>query len=182
MNINIKEKKYKSEGWVNFPRYITSLFREGIINLAERNLYVWARLNANPYGIYSTSIEQLAFDVFNGKKTGNYINKLLISLKKKGLIWYKRRQGFKGTFEIHFDDFLTPKGLRSLDSCFKDEIVSSGEVLESSQNKDSVQSEVEREIQKIKEKYSFLKSKFSVPSENNGFRSYHKDNDNENKK
>ena len=67
MNINIKEQKTKSEGWVSFPRYIASLFREGVINLAERNLYLWARLNANPYGIYSTSIDQLAFDVFSGK-------------------------------------------------------------------------------------------------------------------
>lgn len=98
------------KNYVVVPRDIASDYRNGRINRAELNAYLWMRINANPYGIAYMSLETVAEDVFGSSKKKNYANKVLLSLKAKSLIFYEQRSGRRGTFEVHFDNWLTPGG------------------------------------------------------------------------
>ena len=123
-NDNEYTMEQKLENWVAFPRKITSDFREGKITHAEMDVYNWLRLNANPYGIATTSFSDLVQDLFRGKNSENNINKILLSLKRKRYIYYKKRTGGRGSFEVHFDDFITPsKQITTLDRFFEPEEV-----------------------------------------------------------
>lgn len=97
------------EPYITIPRYIASDYREGKISLNEWILYTWIRTNANPYGIASANISALRTDVFP-KVTENYVNQLLLSLRDKKYLYFASRQGHRGSFEVHFGDWLLPAG------------------------------------------------------------------------
>jgi hypothetical protein len=113
----------KLENYVIFKREIATKFRDREITKNEFDIYCWLRLNANPYGISITSLSDINDDLFYSKNSNNNINKILSSLKKKRLIFYKKRKGERGSFNIHFADFIVPKskGLTKLDKLFDEE-------------------------------------------------------------
>jgi hypothetical protein len=116
------DKDIKLINWVAFPRKITSDFRNGVITLSEMQVYNWLRLNANPYGIATTSLPDISIDLFIGGKTENSINKILLALKRKKYLYYKRRTGSRGSFEVRFSEFILPTGqITTLDRFFESE-------------------------------------------------------------
>ena len=108
--------KKEIKPYVTIPRYIASDFRGGKLTPRELSLYLWIRINANPYGISIVSLPELMEEPFKGKSE-NSINKLLLSLRRKRYIDYKSRQGRRGSFEVHFGDWLLPdRKIKQLDN------------------------------------------------------------------
>lgn len=114
--MNEKNKDTKNlmpSNWIPFPRKIASDYKNGILSRKEYLLYCHARLQCNPYGIASVHLQSLRDDVFGseGSKSSvsvNYVNQLLLSLKKKKYIYYEARSGRIGSFEVRFGDFKSP--------------------------------------------------------------------------
>lgn len=113
----------KLENYVLFKREVASDFRDKKITRDEMVVYFWMRLNANPYGISTASLSDIDDDLFFGRKSTNYINKILLSLKKQRRIFYQRRTGSRGSFKVHFADFIVPhtKQITKLDKLFLSE-------------------------------------------------------------
>lgn len=123
-----------TEDYVILHRKLAKEFRNKEISREEFYIYVWLKINANPYAISITSSSNLNDDLFYGKKTVNYINKLLLSLKKKQYIHYEDQSGRRGTFEVKLGDFLLPtKILTNLKNSEKnsEDLVSQSLILDS---------------------------------------------------
>ncbi|MBK6545802.1 MAG: hypothetical protein IPG12_11095 [Saprospiraceae bacterium] len=118
----MNNQENKLTNWIPFPRKISSDFRNGVITLSEMQVYNWLRLNANPYGITTTSLSDISIDLFKGRKSENSINKILLALKRKKCLYYKRRTGSRGSFEVRFGEFILPTGqINTLDRFFEEE-------------------------------------------------------------
>lgn len=94
--------------YVILHRKIAEDRRNKKISRNEYLVYVWLRNNANPYGISVTSLSDLNNDIFDGRTTTNSLNKIMLSLKKKRYLYYERRVGSRGSFNVKFPDFLLP--------------------------------------------------------------------------
>jgi len=109
----------KLENFITIPRKIAQDRRSGLLSRPEYDVYMWTRHNANPYGIAIVSLSDIKNDIFDGRVSENYVNKLLISLKSKRYIYYKKRAGRRGSFEVHFGDWILPdKKIKQLDYLF----------------------------------------------------------------
>lgn len=116
----MSNEEKKLSNWIPFPRKISSDFRNGVITLSEMQVYNWLRLNANPYGITITSLIDISTDLYKGRKSENSINKILLALKQKKCLYYKRRTGSRGSFEVRFGEFILPTGqINSIDRFFE---------------------------------------------------------------
>ena len=102
---NRQNLKTKS-AWNNLPIAYKKLHNKGEINHAEYLTLLVLRSGADPYGVASTTLESLSYEVFGNKKDKSYINRVLLSLKRQKFIWYKPRQGRSGSFGIWLDDFI----------------------------------------------------------------------------
>ena len=118
------------KNYVVVPRVVAADYRNGRINRAELQTYLWMRINGNPYGIAHMSLETIAEDVFGSSKKKNYVNKIMLSLKSKRYIYYKHRSGRRGSFEVHFGEWIIPGKneagnpiIKSLDHLFADAAV-----------------------------------------------------------
>jgi hypothetical protein len=99
----------KIEPYITIPRYIVDDVRDGKITYREYELYVWIRLQANPYGISTTSTESIRSDLQHFKST-DWVSKTLRSLRSKKYLHYKERQGHRGSFRINFGDWILKGG------------------------------------------------------------------------
>lgn len=161
----------KLENFVIFQRKLAADYRNRIITLDEFNVYVWLRLNANPYGISVTSLSSLSDDLFRAKKSENQMNKVLLSLKKKRFVYYQKRTGCRGSFEVRLGDFLLPtKKITSLDKLFEAEEGRGGNITEGSLKSELVQSfdTPSQNLSAIKNDIKALVSSFSVGSDGRG--------------
>jgi len=104
--------------FVPFPRKIASDVKSGKIASNEFTLYAWLRVHLNPWGVVSVSLKALKDDIFK-EVSPNYINKLLLSLLSKKYIYYHRRQGRRGSFEVEMGEIVLPnKQIKTLDKYF----------------------------------------------------------------
>lgn len=166
--------------WINFNRNILSKYWNKEINRNEYFLYLHLRNCCDPYGKCKTSINDIRSEVFGNKVGKNYVNKILLSLKSKKLIWFKGRQGVRGSFEVHFGDFIVPGGkIKTLDKYFSDTYVRSN-----SSSLEPEESEATPEAkafsQKFQEDKKGLIEKFSMDTFRDKVRGNHNDNKNNN--
>lgn len=169
----------KLENWVAFPRKIASDYRNGIITRDEYFIYSWLRLNADIFGVSTTSLDNLSNDVLRKKNKKNYVNKLLLSLKEKRFIHYQRRTGRRGTFDVHLADFILPnKTISNLDRFFKTDSVRGDDVIDTSNKSEPEQSLSARSqtLNEIKNEVNSLANTFSI---NKPVRAYNNDNNKE---
>lgn len=101
-------EKHGLTDYVVVPREIATAYRQRLINRPERDVYLWMRVNANPYGIAIMTLEGIAEDVLGSSKKKNYANRILLSLKSKRWVYYEQRSGQRGSFEVHFGDWILP--------------------------------------------------------------------------
>lgn len=94
--------------FITIPKEYASDYRNRLINKQEREMLVWLRMLASPYGIAVADLDSLANDCFSRGTDKNYANKVLLSLKRKRYIYYKERAGCRGSFEVHLDWWLLP--------------------------------------------------------------------------
>ena len=134
--------------YITIPRKVASDYRNRLLSRHERDVYVWIRMIANPYGIATIDLESLAADCF-GRVDKNYANKIILSLKRKRYIFYKQRSGSRGSFEVHVGDWITPyKGengkpfIKQIDEYFDNKSIIIGTNTETSSNKSEVLTEV----------------------------------------
>lgn len=166
----------KIENWVAFKRDIASMLRNREINRNEYVLYLHLRLNCNPYGICSTNINAIKSDIFSNV-TINYINKLLLSLKDKRLVWFARRQGSRSSFEVHFGDFILPdKKIRTLDKYFGNNLVRTNNISEEEEGSELDTEEIDFS-QMFGDKKKDLTKGFSMDSATNQVRGDNNDTD-----
>ncbi len=138
----------KPKPYITNPRFLASDFKSGKITRNELLLLLWLRLNTNPFGILTVNLSAIQEDIFYDTKNNNYANKLMLSLLSKRYLYYENRQGRRGSFEVHFGDWLLPnKTIRNIDHCFNQGEVrsESGEMV-----KDSV--EVSHKLKAVSQK------------------------------
>lgn len=167
------------ENWVPFPRKIANDYRNGIITRDEYFIYSWLRLNADAFGVSTTSLDNLSNDVLRKKNKKNYVNKLLLSLKEKRFIYYSRRTGRRGTFDVHLGDFILPnKVISNLDKFFKKDLVRGDDTLDISDKSEPEQnlSARSQNLNDIKSEINSLADTFSI---NKQIRTYNNDNNKE---
>lgn len=120
MNNNYNETKGGLQNYIPFKRQIADDFRNHKITRDELIVYMWLRLNANQYGITVTNLTALRQDIIRNAKDNSYPNTLILSLKSKRFLYYEKRSGHRGSFDIHFADFILPnKTITSLEKFFK---------------------------------------------------------------
>ena len=94
--------------YVILPRKYIQDVLDGVMSREEFTVLVWIRGSSTPYARFVTTIKGVNQDVFGGRYGDNYINKILLSLKNKKYLYYKPRQGHRGSFAIKSVDFLLP--------------------------------------------------------------------------
>lgn len=165
------------ENWVPFPRELASDYRDRKITRDEFFIYSWIRINANAYGKSTTSLSDLSNDVLRKKNKENYVNKILLSLKEKRYIYYPKRTGCRGSFNVTLDDFILPnKKISSIDKYFKTEefrTLDTNEYTEESEPEKSFDMSSQN-WEELNHDIKSMASSFSVNSE---VRTYNKDND-----
>ncbi len=107
--MNMKNNNNENS-WVSFPRKIRTDRFGRIVTPSEHELCVWMRHGADPYGMIVVSLEGLVADFSHRGWGKNNINKLLLSLREKRYLHYEPRTGRRGSFQVHFPDFLMPNG------------------------------------------------------------------------
>lgn len=168
------------------PHYVAVDYRSGKLKLNELILLLWLRAIGNPYGITTTSLDALRDDIFQKLKK-NSVNSILLKLYQKRYVFYKRRQGQKGSFDIHLDDWMMPeKRYKKLDKFFLADKQENGGEHKSADSESYPQVEpsevsqrLEGQNQKLEEMKSGLISKTSVDSQPRPIRSCHNEHDTE---
>lgn len=100
----------KDKGWMPYYRSDRDALLDGKITPNAYDLYLRIRHAASLYGILQTSLSILRAELTHRKWSENYINKLLLVLKKSGLIYYETRSGRRGSFNIRFEGFFLNDG------------------------------------------------------------------------
>lgn len=167
------------------PHFIATDFRAGKLTRNELALLLWLRAIGNPYGIATTSLEALRDDMFPDLKK-NTVNTILLSLFKKCYVFFERRQGRKGSFDIHLDHWKMPNGYKTLDRFFDSSIRDSESkgtrgVAYPQAKASEVSQKSEVPNQKWREQTNELVKRFSVDAPSAPIRSRHNEHENENK-
>jgi len=119
--MTMTQEKQKVEPFISIPRYIVDDLRDGEINHRQYEVYIWVRLQANPYGIATVSTESILADLSH-LKTTDWVSKILRSLRHPRYLYYKERQGHRGSFRVYFGHWKLPNGeIRTIDKMFTDE-------------------------------------------------------------
>ena len=168
------------------PHYVAKDYRSGKLAFNERNLLLWLRAIGDPYGVATTSLSDLRDDVFPKLKK-NTANAVLLKLLQKHYIFYELRQGKTGTFDIHLNHWMMPKGgYKTLDGFFPSagQDISDGDKTINEENHPPVrpletnQKSVVQN-QKLVELKNQLISKVSANPDSQKIRSYHNEHETE---
>ena len=153
-------------GYVVMPRHIASDNRNGYISNPERNLLMWIRLIADMKGVAHCSMHGLADEAFNGKVSNSHINRILRSLKSKRYLWYRDRNGCRGTFEVHLPDWFIRNGeVKDIENLFEKEL-SRTQTKDEHEPKPQPKPNVDDMKQRIEERKRDISKMFSRSSDN----------------
>lgn len=161
------------------PHFIASDFRNKKMGVNELFLFLWLRTIANPYGIVTTSLDALRDDLFPKLKI-NTVNVVLLLLREKQYVYFKKRQGKRGSFEIHLGDWLLPNkgGYKTLDKFFGNVISSGGMESEATQNLGSMSQKFDYGKSELSKRFSFNREESQItPDYNDNETETDKDND-----
>jgi hypothetical protein len=96
----------KLESFITVPRSILADLRSGKLSKPEFDALLMLRMQGSPYGIAPISLAGIADDLRINK---NNATKLMLALKGKKYIHYDPRPGRRGSFEVHLDEWPTPR-------------------------------------------------------------------------
>lgn len=166
--------------FIRLPRSIKEFYLDRFLLLEEFIVLVWLWFGANPKtGRINVSYEGLSKD-FQERYSKNQINKIMLELKRKKLIWYPSQQGRRSSFNVDIQNYPLSKGKhRDITGLFNDNSGRSSGRSESD-NPAEVPAEVETSWQKLKTEKNRLIKQFSVSSNDDSGRSCNNDNDKEN--
>ncbi len=104
----------KPRPYNTLPRFIAEDLLDKKLTRSEWILCVWLRNIADPYGVTTTSAAAIRDDMFPSVQV-NTVEKLLLSLKRKGYIRYPNHRGRRGSVRIESDEWLIKgKGVKRL--------------------------------------------------------------------
>lgn len=166
--------------FVIFPREILEARKLGQLSSTELHVYAYIRLSGNPYGMASVSLDDIRNDEFDGRVSVNYVNKIVLSLKRKRRIDFEKRSGRRGSFLVRIDEWMLPNGnVRYLDDA-KTNLQVRPDTLPISGNLSEDDPSLPTPGQTLAEKKMALVKQLSTDHSGNIVRSYYNDNDNEN--
>lgn len=172
-------KDNKLKPFITIPRSIANDFKAGAMTFNELVLYLWMRINADPYGKYTASIPALKDDIFKGVSE-NYVNKLLLSLRSKKYLHFPHRQGRRGSFIVSFPDFITPESkITTLDKFTPPEATPIQDISKAPSSSEGSQNPT-TQSQNFQEAKNRLGKALSFDSPAPQIRTHYNDNENEN--
>ncbi len=146
--------------YVKMPRFLPSAYLNGSLKFDEWVVLTWLWMHANPYNARITvSYSGLSQDLAR-KYSKNYLNKMMLSLKRQKYISFPKQQGRRGSFEVMIDRYPLASGRYS--SIGEGKQKRSRGQAEHSPKQDRSQSEVETSRQKIKETKRAITERLSV--------------------
>ena len=182
MNMENKEIKIENDDFIRLSRSIRSAYLDGLILLDEMWVLIWLWIDANPRtGQAIVSYEGLSKDL-KCRYSKNQINKFMLELKRKKLIWFPSQQGRKGSFHVDIRNYpLSTGGFKELRGEQKE---NSGRSAEADQPSAQVRvpAEVTPDWQKLKEAKRGLAEGFSMQKQFDAGRSSNNENEKENYK
>lgn len=182
MSMENQEIKIDKNDFIRLSRSILSAYVDGLLLQGEMVVLIWLWTIANPRtGRAMASYESLMKD-FKGRYSKNHINKIMLSLKRKKLVWFPSQQGRRGSFQVNIQNYpLSTGGFKEINpGPEKNSGRSSGG--QSGSNQAESQAEVKSDWQKLKEIKMGLAEGFSMGSRVSVGRSSNNDNEKENYK
>jgi hypothetical protein len=172
------------ESFITIPRKVASDYRNRLLTRQERDVYVWLRMIANPYGIATVEFESIAADCFGRGKSANYANRVMLALKGKRYIHYEDRSGRRGSFEVHLGEWPLPRkdksdhlNIKRLDKYFDDAPKVRGEVHADVTTQSEDTTELRSESQRSEASENDLNATISSLSEKLSVRGHDNDTD-----
>lgn len=115
-----EKQQINNNDYIRLPRSLRELYLDKFLLLEEFIVLIWLWMKANPkIGKADTSYEALSKD-FHEKFSKNKMNKIMLELKRKKLIWYPRQQGRRSSFNVDIQNYpLSGGGYRDLSDLFE---------------------------------------------------------------
>lgn len=182
MSMENQEIKIDKNDFIRLSRSILSAYVDGLLLQTEMVVLIWLWTIANPRtGRAMVSYESLMKD-FKGRYSKNHINKIMLSLKRKKLVWFPSQQGRRGSFHVDIHNYpLSTGGFKELSTSPGENFGRSSDNQLGS-NQAGSRAEVTADWQKLKEAKMGLAEGFSMGSRSSFGRSSNNDNEKENYK
>ncbi len=176
----MKEKE-KPRPYNTLPRFLAEDYLDKKLTRSELILLLWLRSIADIFGVTTTSASTLRDDMFPGVEV-NTVEKLLLSVKKKGYVDYPNHQGRRGSIRIQSDEWLIRgKGvLRITKLPNPSEVISVPQI--TGESGAEVNHKLNDENQKFLEQKNQLAQRFSIIPTDYAITSHHNEHEHENKK
>jgi len=172
--------KIENNDYVKLPRSLKTAYLDGLLKFEDYTVLVWLWITANPRnGKTHVSYAGLSKD-FKEKFSKNFVNQIMLRLKRQKWIWYPRQQGHRSSFNVDIasyplsDGTFKDIGFRFLEKSDRSENVSVEVSLT------EVPTEVGGIQQKLKSDKKLLAEQFSFNSESSSDRSSKNDTEKEN--
>ena len=121
MSMEDKEITIENNDYIKLSRSIAAAYLDNLLIFDEMILLIWLWIQANPRnGRAMTSYEGLRKN-FKCRYSKNQINKIMLELKRKKLVWFPSQQGRKGSFHVDIRNYpLSTGGFKELRDKQKD--------------------------------------------------------------
>lgn len=175
------KEKQKPRPYNTLPRFLAEDYLDKKLTRSELILLLWLRSIADIFGVTTTSSSTLRDDMFPGIEV-NTVEKLLLSVKKKGYIDYPNHQGRRGSIRIQSDEWLIRgKGvLRITKPSNPSEVMSMPQ--STGESEAEANHKLGDENQKFLEQKNQLTQRFSIIPTDHAITSHHNEHEYENKK
>lgn len=173
--------KIDNNDYVKLPRSLKTAYLDGLLRFEEYTVLIWLWINANPRnGKTHVSYAGLSKD-FKEKFSKNFINQIMLRLKRQKWIWYPRQQGHRSSFNVDIASYPLSDGtFKDIEFRFLKKSDRSNNESESL-TLTEVPTEVADAQQKLKDDRKLLAERFSFNNESSSDRSSKNDTEKENK-
>ena len=173
--------KIDNNDYVKLPRSLKTAYLDGLLKFEDYTVLIWLWINANPRnGKTHVSYAGLSKD-FKEKFSKNFVNQIMLRLKRQKWIWYPKQQGHRSSFNVDIasyplsDGTFKDIGFRFLEKSDRSKNGSENPPLT------EVPTEADDIQQKLKSDKNHLVERFSFNHESSPDRSSKNDTENENK-
>ena len=102
--------KIDNNDYVKLPRSLKTAYLDGLLKFEDYTVLIWLWINANPRnGKTHVSYAGLSKD-FKEKFSKNFINQIMLRLKRQKWIWYPRQQGHRSSFNVDIASYPLSDG------------------------------------------------------------------------
>lgn len=172
--------KIDNNDYVKLPRSLKTAYLDGLLRFEDYTVLIWLWINANPRnGKTHVSYAGLSKD-FKEKFSKNFINQIMLRLKRQKWIWYPRQQGHRSSFNVDIASYPLSDGT------FKDiafrflEKSDRSENVNESPSLTELPTEIANVQQKLNDGKNLLAKRFSFNSDSSSDRSSKNDTEKEN--